>query len=209
MGFDLIVIIKSIGYAGVWGIIFAETGIIFGVLLPGDMLLFAVGVLSAQGTFDINVMALGCFLAAFIGNIIGYEFGRWLGLPFIKKYGSRFVTEDHLDKTHKFFNKYGRSGIVVARFVPVARTVAPVLAGISRMDYRIFVIYSAVGAAVWGAGLPYAGYMLAGFIPHELIDYIILPIVGAVILIMAWPYIASRLGLSSKKPKGNNSHDEP
>jgi membrane-associated protein len=199
MGFDLIAIIKSIGYAGVWGIIFSETGIIFGVLLPGDMLLFAVGVLSAQGTFDIKIMATGCFLAAFAGNLLGYEVGRWLGLPFIKKYASNFITEDHLDKTHRFFNKYGRSGIVVARFVPVARTVAPVLAGISRMDYRVFVIFSGIGAAVWGAGLPILGYSLAGLIPHELIDYIILPIVGAVILIMAWPYIATRLGIGKKK----------
>lgn len=200
MGFDLIAIIKSIGYFGVWGIIFCETGVLFGVVLPGDMLLFAVGVLAAkEGSFDIHVMAFGCFMAAFLGNLLGYEVGRWLGLRFIKKYASNFITEDHLDKTHAFFNKYGRSGIVVARFVPVARTLAPVLAGISRMDYRIFFIYSAVGAAVWGAGLPILGYSLGGLIPHELIDYIIFPIVGAVVLIMAWPYISTRLGIGARK----------
>jgi membrane-associated protein len=195
MGFDLIVIIKSIGYVGVWSIIFAETGILFGILLPGDMLLFAVGVLSAQGTFGITKMAIGCFLAAFLGNLFGYEVGRRLGLPFVRKYASNFVTEAHLEKTHNFFNQYGRAGLIVARFVPVARTVAPFLAGISHMDYRIFLIYSAIGAAVWGAGLPIAGYYLAGLIPHELIDYILLPVIGIVVFILAWPWIARRLDI--------------
>lgn len=193
MGFDLVIIIKSIGYFGVWSIIFCETGVLFCVLFPGDMLLFTVGALAAQGSFNITNMALGCFIAAFLGNVLGYELGRWLGLPFVKKYAGSFISDEHLKKTHDFFNQYGKSGIVVARFVPVARTLAPFLAGISRMDYKLFLIYSAVGAAIWGAGLPILGYWLAGFIPHELIDYIILPIVGAVVLIMAWPWISARL----------------
>ena len=193
MGFDLIAIIKSIGYLGVWSIIFSETGILFGVLLPGDMLLFAVGVLSAQGTFDIRIMVVGCFIAAFVGNLIGYELGRRWGLPFIKKYASRFITEDHLKKTQGFFERYGRSGLIVARFIPVARTVAPFLAGVARMDYQVFIIYSAIGAAVWGVGLPVAGFYLAGLIPHELIDYILLPVIFMIVLIMAMPWIKSKL----------------
>jgi membrane-associated protein len=195
VGLDLIAIIKSIGYMGVWSIIFAETGILFGVLLPGDMLLFAVGVLAAQGTFDVTVMAVGCALAAFLGNLIGYEIGRYFGLPFVKKYASGFITDDHLAKTHAFFDRYGRSGLIVARFIPVARTVAPFLAGISRMDYRMFMIYSAIGAIVWGAGLVVAGYHLAGLIPHELIDYILLPIIAIIVFILAWPWIKLKLGL--------------
>lgn len=194
MGFDLIAIIKSIGYMGVWSVIFTETGILFGVLLPGDMLLFAVGVLAAQGTFDVTIMAVGCGVAAFLGNIIGYEVGRHLGLPFVKKYASGFVTETHLEKTHNFFERYGRSGLVVARFIPVARTVAPFLAGVARMDYRVFLIYSALGAGVWGAGLVVAGYHLAGLIPHELIDYILLPVIAIIVLIMAWPWVKSTFG---------------
>lgn len=192
MGESLTELINWIGYSGVWAIIFAETGILFGILLPGDMLLFLVGVLCAQGTFDIWLMSLGCFLAAFLGNILGYETGRWLGLPFVKKYGSSFVTEEHLLKTQEFFNKYGRSGIVVARFVPIARTLAPFLAGISRMDYRVFIMYSAAGAVVWGAGLPWLGYSLGGLIPHELIDYIILPVVAVIVFILAGPWLKSQ-----------------
>lgn len=193
MGFDLVAIIKSIGYLGVWSIIFTETGILFGVLLPGDMLLFAVGVLSAQGTFGITKMAIGCFLAAFIGNIVGYEIGRRLGLPFIKKYASGFITDAHLEKTHGFFNRYGRSGLVVARFIPVARTLAPFLAGIGRMDYPLFLIYSAIGAALWGGGLVLAGYFLAGLIPPELIDYILVPVIVGIVVIMVWPWLKQRL----------------
>jgi membrane-associated protein len=192
MGFDLIALIKSIGYVGVWGIIFTETGILFGVLLPGDMLLFAVGVLAAQGTFSLWPMAIGCFVAAFVGNLVGYELGRHLGLPFIKKYASRFVTDDHLAKTHGFFERYGRSGLIVARFIPVARTVAPFLAGVARMDYRIFMLYSLIGAAVWGIGLVVAGYLLAGLIPHELIDYILLPIIFIIVFIIAWPVVKAK-----------------
>lgn len=194
MGFDLVLIIKSIGYVGVWSIIFTETGILFGVLLPGDMLLFAVGVLAAQGTFGIVKMAVGCFLAAFLGNIVGYEIGRRLGLPFIKKYASRFITEAHLQKTHGFFNRYGRAGLVIARFIPVARTLAPFLAGIGRMDYPVFLIYSAIGAAVWGVGLVAAGYFLAGLIPPELIDYILFPVIFVIVFIMVWPWIQQKLG---------------
>lgn len=193
MGFDLIILIKSIGYIGVWSIIFAETGIIFGVLLPGDMLLFAVGVLAAQGTFHIVPLSIGCGLAAFVGNLVGYELGRWLGLPFIKKYASSFITDEHLNKTRLFFERYGRSGLVIARFVPVARTVAPFLAGITRMDYREFLVYSAVGAAVWGSGLPILGYMLAGLIPHEMIDYILMPVIVIIIFIIAWPWIKGKI----------------
>lgn len=193
MGFDLILLIKSIGYAGVFSIIFAETGIIFGVLLPGDMLLFAVGVLAAQGTFHIIPLSIGCGVAAFLGNIVGYEFGRHLGLPFIKKYASSFITEEHLKKTHMFFERYGRSGLIISRFVPVARTIAPVLAGMSRMDYRHFLIYSALGAAIWGSGLPILGYMLAGLIPHEMIDYFLMPVIAIIVFIIAWPWIKAKI----------------
>lgn len=192
MGFDLIAIIKSVGYFGVWGTIFAETGIVFGILLPGDSLLFAVGLLARQGVFDITIVSAGCFVAAFVGNLVGYEIGKRLGLPFIKKYASRIVTDKHLAKTESFFKKYGRSGIVVARFVPVARTVAPFLAGVIRMDYMSFVLYSAFGALVWGVGLPLLGYYLAGFIPPEMIDLLLLPVVLIILFIIFWPWVQSK-----------------
>lgn len=177
MSFNLIALIKSAGYLGVWGTIFAETGLLFGVFLPGDMLLFAVGVLAAQGTFDLTTVVAGCFVAAVVGNVVGYEIGARLGLPFLQKHTLRYVTPAHLEKTQAFFTRYGRSSVVLARFIPVARTLAPFLAGVSRMDYQVFFSYSVIGGALWAAGLPVAGYFLAGLIPHELVDYILLPIV--------------------------------
>lgn len=186
MPLNLIAVIKSAGYLGVWGTIFAETGILFGVFLPGDMLLFAVGVLAAQGFFDITTIVLGCFVAAVLGNLLGYEIGRRLGLPFLQKHSLRYVTPAHLEKTQAFFKRYGRSSIVLARFIPVARTLAPFMAGLSRMDYRVFVGYSILGGAFWAAGLPLAGYYLAGKIPPELIDYILLPIVFLVAAFLLW-----------------------
>ena len=126
---SLVALIKSIGYMGVWSIIFAETGILFGIFLPGDMLLFAVGVLAAQGVFDLTTVVSGCFIAAVGGNILGYEIGSRLGLPFLQKHSLRYATPQHIEKAQQFFNRYGRSSVVLARFVPVARTLAAVPAG--------------------------------------------------------------------------------
>ncbi len=193
MVLDVVGLIKSVGYLGVFSIIFTETGILFGVLLPGDTLLFAVGVLAGQGLFNIWYMVLGCFVAAFVGNLVGYELGKRYGLPFVKKYASKFITEDHLEKTGHFFEKYGNFGIVIARFVPVARTVAPFLAGVIRMDYRDYVIYSLIGAVVWAVGLPVAGFYLGHLIPPEAIDILLLPVLAIIILIVAWPYITKFL----------------
>ena len=185
MSLTLIALIKSAGYIGVWATIFAETGILFGIFLPGDMLLFAVGVLCAQGLFDPTTMVSGCFIAGFAGNLLGYEIGSRLGLPFLQKHSLRYATPAHIEKTQMFFNRYGRSSVVLARFVPVARTLAPFLAGIARMDYQIFTVYSFIGGALWAAGLPIAGYYLAGLISPALVDYILLPVVFIVIVCVA------------------------
>ncbi len=182
MSLSLIPLIKSAGYIGVWGTIFAETGLLFGIFLPGDMLLFAVGVLAAQGYFDLTTVVSGCFIAAVAGNILGYEIGSRLGLPFLQKYSKRYATPEHIEKTQAFFNRYGRSSVILARFIPVARTLAPFLAGIARMDYQVYVAYSFIGGALWAAGLPIAGYYLAGHLSPALVDYILLPIVFIVII---------------------------
>lgn len=182
MSLSLIPLIKSAGYVGVWGTIFAETGLLFGIFLPGDMLLFAVGVMASKGVFDLTTMLSGCFVAAVAGNILGYEIGSRLGLPFLQKHSLRYATPEHIEKAQVFFNRYGRSSVVLARFIPVARTLAPFLAGIARMDYQVFVAYSFIGGALWAVGLPLAGYHFAGMIPPELVDYILLPVIFIVIV---------------------------
>lgn len=188
MGFELIGFIKSIGYVGTWAIIFAESGILFGVVLPGDSLLFALGVLARRGYFNIWIAILGCFLAAFLGNLLGYYIGKRYGLPFARKYARRFISRGQLNTTHEFFNRHGIMTVVLARFVPVMRTVAPFLAGVSNMNYRTFVLHSFIGAVVWACGLPMAGFFFGKFIPDGWIELLLLPVILIAALIVAFPY---------------------
>lgn len=190
MGFDLVALIKSIGYAGVWSIIFAESGILFGILLPGDTLLFSVGILARQGYFEIIPLIVGCVFSAFFGNVIGYEIGKRYGLPFAKKYARRFVSEEQLDSTNQFFTRHRLTTIVLARFVPLVRTIAPFLAGVIRMEYRVFLFHSAIGAVIWAGGLPLAGYFLGKYIPEGWMEYLILPVIVIIVACVFWPYIS-------------------
>lgn len=193
MGFNLVALIKSVGYAGVWSIIFTESGILFGILLPGDTLLFTVGILARQGYFDITLLTLGCVLSAFIGNVVGYEIGKRYGLPFAKKYAKRFVSEEQLDATNQFFTRHRLTTVVLARFVPLVRTIAPFLAGVIRMDYRLFLIHSAIGAIIWAGGLPLCGYFLGKYIPDGWMEFLILPVILIIFACILWPYIAKYL----------------
>lgn len=195
---DLVSLLHSIGYLGIWAIIFAETGILFGLLLPGDTLLFAAGVLAGQGHFNIWIMVTGCFTAALTGNLVGYWLGETLGLPFIRKYCKKFITDDHLEKTHELFEKHGNTGIIIARFLPVARTVAPFLAGVIQMDYKDFVKYSILGAFVWAVGLPLLGYYIGHLLPDGAIDMLLIPILLFIIAIIAFPYIRARFRNTKK-----------
>ncbi|MFT4186809.1 MAG: VTT domain-containing protein [Micrococcaceae bacterium] len=170
---------------GVLFIIFAETGLMVGFFLPGDSLLFTVGMFVATGAININIylMMLLIFLAAFCGNQSGYFIGRKAGPAIFNKPDSLLFKREHVDKTHAFFEKYGGRAIVLACFVPIIRTFSPVAAGVSRMNYRKFVTFNGLGALLWGAGVTFLGYHL-GRIPWvgENIDKIFLGIVFVSIL---------------------------
>ena len=201
MGFELIGFIKSMGYMGSWAIIFAESGILFGVVLPGDTLLFGLGVLAHQGYFNITLMLLGCFFSAFLGNLLGYEIGKRYGLPFARQYARRFVSKGQLDATHAFFNKHGVMTVVLARFLPVVRTVAPFIAGISHMRYRLFVLHSAIGALIWACGLPLAGFFFGKFIPDGWMEFLLIPIILVAIAVFVSPYLLRYLKKKKWKRK--------
>lgn len=189
MSLELVGFIKSLGYLGTWGVLFAECGILFGVLLPGDSLLFTLGILARRGMFELDIMIAGCVASAFLGNLFGYEIGKRYGLKFFKKYARRFITEDQLDKTNTFFNKHGITTIILARFVPIMRTITPFLAGVVRMDYRMFVVHSFIGSLIWAGGLPLLGFYFGRFIPDEWMELLAVPVVLIILGIITWPYI--------------------
>jgi membrane-associated protein len=145
--------------------LFIETGLLVGFFLPGDSLLFTAGLLVATGTVHTNIFLLGAaaFVAAFAGDQTGYLIGRKAGPAVFRKPGSRLLRGEHVEKAHKFFEKYGRRSVILARFVPVVRTVLPVTAGVAKMEYRTFLAFNAIGALLWGMGVLLLGYWLGRY----------------------------------------------
>jgi membrane-associated protein len=165
LGPDIQATLTGLGTVGFWvvvGIIFAECGLLIGFFLPGDSLLFITGLLIAQATIGINIY-VACVilaLAAFVGNITGYWIGYKAGPSLFSKPESKFFRQEYVDKTHQFFNRHGARAIVLARFVPIVRTFITAVAGIGRMDFRKYAIYSGIGAVLWAVGVTIAGYFL-------------------------------------------------
>jgi len=148
----------------VMAIVFAETGLLVGFFLPGDSLLFTVGVLTSAGVLGLpfGVVALGVFVAAVVGDQVGYLIGRRGGPRVFNRPGSRLFSQAHADRAQAFFARHGARAVVLARFVPVVRTFTPVVAGVGRMPYRRFLAYNLLGALAWGVGVLTAGYFLGG-----------------------------------------------
>jgi membrane-associated protein len=171
------------GTAAFWiamAIIFAECGLLLGFFLPGDSLLFMVGLFIASGVIDIPIQ-VACLLltiAAVSGNLVGYWIGYRAGPPLFNRPDSRLFRQEYVDKTHAFFDKYGSRAIVLARFVPIVRTFITAMAGVGRMDLRTYVVYSTIGGALWATGVTLAGYYL-GTIPFVK-DHIELILIGIV-----------------------------
>ncbi len=195
--FDLIPLIEAAGYVGLFAIIFAESGLFFGFFLPGDSLLFTAGFLSSQGFMNIYVLIPLLFIAAVVGDNVGYAFGYRLGPKIFTDQKSFFFKKDYIDKTEAYFKKYGGNTIVVARFVPVVRTFAPIMAGVGKMNYRQFLIYNLVGGLLWAVGLTVLGYFLGNTVPN--IDKYIIPIVLAIVGVSFIPPIWQFLKIGRKK----------
>ena len=150
-------------YGILFAIIFAETGFIFTPFLPGDSLLFAVGALSALGSFNIILIVLLLWLAAFLGDTVNYWIGYYFGEKLISN-PKIPIKQEYINKTQIFYEKYGGKTIILARFIPIVRTFAPFVAGISKMNYKKFVFFNAVGGFVWVFSLTFLGYFF-GNIP--------------------------------------------
>ncbi|RJO77224.1 DedA family protein [Nocardia panacis] len=153
--------LKSAVLPAILVIVFIETGLLF-PLLPGDSLLFTGGLLSAQTPHPVSIWVLlpAVIVTAFLGDQSGYWIGRAIGPAIFRKEDTRFFKKHYIVETHAFFEKHGPKTIILARFVPIVRTFMPVLAGVSKMDYRKFVAFDIVGAILWGGGVTVLGYFL-------------------------------------------------
>lgn len=165
----LITFITGLGWLAVIAVIYAESGLLIGFFLPGDSLLFTAGFLVHQHIFAINIhlFVLLLFIAAVLGDSTGYAFGSRLGHKLFERENSRFFRKENLVRAENFYKKHGAKTIVLARFIPVIRTFAPIVAGMSSMRYRTFLIYNIVGAFIWTAGFTYLGYF-AGKLLNDL-----------------------------------------
>jgi membrane-associated protein len=177
---------------GLFLIVFAETGLLIGFFLPGDSLLFTAGLLASQGDLNIAVILIGCFLAAVIGDQVGYTIGQRAGPALFRRPDSRIFKQKYVDRTKEFFEKHGPKTILLARFVPIVRTFAPVLAGVGEMKRRVFTTYNVVGGLVWGVGVTLAGYLLSEVIGED-IDRYLLPIIAFIILLSILPPVLEAL----------------
>jgi membrane-associated protein len=179
--------IIAFGYIALFGVIFAESGLFFGFFLPGDSLLFTAGVFAAKGDFNIVLICVGCFIAAVAGDQVGYWFGNKVGKRFYQREDSFLFRKEHIEKTKEFYAKYGKSTIILARFTPIVRTFAPIVAGIADMNYKTFITYNIIGGLLWAVGLPLLGFYLGTLIPD--IDRYIIPVLIVIIIASIIPAI--------------------
>lgn len=172
---------------GLFAIIFAESGLFFGFFLPGDSLLFTAGFLASQGFFSIWVLIIVVTVAAITGDNVGYWFGKKAGGYLYTRKDSRFFKKKHLEQGRIFYENHGTKTIILARFIPIIRTFAPIVAGTARMNYRTFLIWNIVGGLIWTFSLTLLGYFLGSHIPN--VDHYLLPIALVIILISFIPVI--------------------
>jgi membrane-associated protein len=184
-------VIRFGGLVGIAAIVFAETGLMVGFFLPGDSLLVTAGIFAARGDLHIVQLNLLIVVAAIAGDATGYWIGYRAGRALYNRPDSLLFRRDHLIRTHAFYEKHGGKTIVIARFMPIVRTFAPVVAGAAEMGYRAFAVYNVVGAAAWVLGMTLTGYFLGRSIPN--IDSNIHLVVAAVIALSLLPGVIAWL----------------
>ncbi len=158
--FDLPHLIQSVSYLGIFGMIFTESGLLAGFFLPGDSLLITAGILARSGSLNLPGVMLAVFLGAVIGDSVGYAIGRRFGPAVFSHPESRLLKPEYVARTGAFFNKYGSKALIMARFIPVLRTVAPTMAGVGGMTYARFVSHNVLGGLLWALAVPLLGYLL-------------------------------------------------
>lgn len=183
------------------GAVFAESGLFFGAFLPGDSLLFTAGFLASQGFFNIYFLVPFLFIAAVAGDSVGYAFGHKVGKKLFTKEDSLFFHKKHLVRAEVFYERHGGKTIVIARFLPIVRTFAPIVAGMGSMRYRRFLAYNLVGAFLWAVCITLAGFFLGRLIPN--VDRYLLPIIILIIFASVAP-TAWHIFKEKKQSKSTN-----
>jgi len=189
-------LIKTLGVAGLFFAVFAESGLFFGFFFPGDSLLFTAGFLASQGILNIEVLLVGSFLCAVGGDSVGYWFGRAVGVKIFNKDDSFFFNKKYIERTKDFYNRYGNKTIFLARFVPIVRTFAPILAGVATMPYKNFISYNVAGGFTWSFLVILLGFFLGKVIPN--LDGYLLPVILLIIFVSFLPVIAEMVRARKK-----------
>lgn len=207
----MIELIRSVGYIGMFAIIFAESGLFIGFFLPGDSLLFTAGFLASTAgaevlkaltkgaeqslSFSLPILLIGFFIAAVIGDNVGYMFGRRVGIRLFQREDNILFHKKNVLRAQAFYEKHGGKTIILARFIPVVRTFAPIVAGIGEMKYRTFFLFNLAGGSLWALGVTLAGYFLGNALittfhiqPDE-VDKILLPLIAIIVIISVLPVV--------------------
>ena len=205
-------LIESFGpYAlvGICAIIFAETGLLIGFVFPGDTLLIIAGVLAGSGHLGVSIWlaAPAIAVSAFLGGELGYYIGRKTGPRIFERKDSGLFSREQVERTNQFFDKYGALAVILARFVPIVRTFAPIAAGVGHMDYRRYSLYNITGAVLWGFGVTFGGFLL-GYIPPVrdfVTNYIDVILLAAVVLSLG----PTLLHVLSNRRKAKRAREQP
>jgi membrane-associated protein len=194
---DLATLIRSVGYLGIFLIVFADSGVLLGLVLPGDSLLFTAGLLASQGQLNLWILMIVASLGAIIGDAVGYAFGKRVGPHFFSREDAWFFTKHHLDRARHFYERHGGKTIFLARFLHFVRTLAPMIAGAADMPYGTFLFYNMFGGLFWAISVSVLGYWLGNTIPD--IDHSLLPILGVIGLLALSPTIVRLLHSGMKQ----------
>lgn len=190
MYFDLLELLQVIGTFGLLGIVFAESGLFFGFFLPGDSLLVTAGLLASQEVLPFEILMIFTPLAAIAGDSVGYWFGKKVGKRIFSRDKSLLFNPKHLKRAQAFYKRHGKKTIVIARFVPIVRTFAPIVAGAAQMNYGDFIRYNIFGGLFWTWSMLLIGYFLGNTIPN--VEQYIFPIIALIVFISLLPTLIRR-----------------
>jgi membrane-associated protein len=189
-------LIISFGYLLVFAIVFAESGLLIGFFLPGDSLLFTAGFLASQPHLfpdgkglNIVLLCVGSFICAVAGDSVGYSFGHRVGRRLFQREDSVLFHKKHLLKAEAFYEKHGGKAIILARFMPIVRTFAPIVAGMGSMHYSRFLAYNVIGGLLWGVGVTVAGFFFGQLLPPDQVDKYLLPVIFLIIVVSVLPSV--------------------